>query len=216
MALRPTLLIDSLKKSDCFVVCFNESLNDVLQSCEIDLLLRYFDFDDFTVKICYCDSRFFGHATHQYLVKQCNDGMKQLDVNKLLPIFMDGSSVNHKFLEEVSKERKGNKQYQLINIGSYGLHTIHGAFKTGDENAKWIAKQTSKEHFKSYTILLQDEMILNLCLERKFIHSNFVPPGRYSFWSKKDNLCYMYLPTTGMANYIPYFTTVVTTMQQTY
>ena len=114
MALRPTLLIDSLKKSDCFVVCFNESLNDVLQSCEIDLLLRYFDFDDFTVKICYCDSRFFGHATHQYLVKQCNDGMKQLDVNKLLLIFMDGSSVNHKFLEEVSKERKGNNSINLL------------------------------------------------------------------------------------------------------
>ena len=45
------LLIDSLKKSDCFVLSLNESLNDVLQSCEIDLLLRYFYSDDFTVKI---------------------------------------------------------------------------------------------------------------------------------------------------------------------
>ena len=39
------LLIDSLEKSDCFVVSFDESLN-VLQSCEMDSLLRYLISDD--------------------------------------------------------------------------------------------------------------------------------------------------------------------------
>ena len=63
------LLIDSLKKIDYFVVSFDESLNDVLRSCEIDLLLRCFDSEGFAVKIRYYDSRFFGHATHQDLVK---------------------------------------------------------------------------------------------------------------------------------------------------
>ena len=77
----------------------------------MDLLFRYFDSDDFTVKIRYYDSRFFGRATHQDLVKQFNDGMKQLDVNKLIQISMDGPSVNHKFLEKVSKEKKGDEQH---------------------------------------------------------------------------------------------------------
>ena len=63
------LLIDSLKKSDCFVVYLDESLNDVLQSCEMN-----WDSGDFTVKICYYDSQFRGHATHQDLVKQFNMG----------------------------------------------------------------------------------------------------------------------------------------------
>ena len=40
------LLIDSPEKSDCFVVSFDESLNDVLQSCEMDSLLRYLISDD--------------------------------------------------------------------------------------------------------------------------------------------------------------------------
>ena len=105
------LLVDYLKKSDSFVASFDESLNDVLQWCEMDLLFRYFDSDDFTVKIRYYDSRFFGRATHQDLVKQFNDGMKQLDVNKLIQISMDGPSVNHKFLEKVSKEKKGDEQH---------------------------------------------------------------------------------------------------------
>ena len=42
----------------------------------MDLLLRYFNSDDFTVKIRYYDSRFFGHATHQDLVKQFDRGMR--------------------------------------------------------------------------------------------------------------------------------------------
>ena len=85
--------------------------------CEMDLLLRYFDSDDFTVKIRYYDSRFFGYATHQDLLKQFNDGIKQLDVNKLLQISMDGPSVNGNFSKKFQK-KKGNEHYQFINIVS--------------------------------------------------------------------------------------------------
>ena len=107
-------------------------------------VIEIFRFWWFTVKIRYYNSQFFGHTTHQDLVKQFNDGMKQLDVNKLIQISLDGPSVNHKFLEEVSKKRKGDEQHQLINIGTCGLHTIHGAFKTGAKNVKLNIKQTSK------------------------------------------------------------------------
>ena len=140
MTLHPTLKIYP----------FDESLNDVLQSCETDLLLRYFNSVDFTVKIRYYDSQFFGHATQQDLTKHFNDKMKQLDMNKLLQISMDGPSVNNKFLEKVSKVRKGADQHQLINIGGCGLHTIHGAFKAGVENAKWNIKQTLKGAFQVF------------------------------------------------------------------
>ena len=83
---------------------------------------------------------FFGHATYQDLVKQINNGTKRLNVNKLIQISMDGRSLNHKSFEEVSKERKGDQQHQLINIASCGLCTICIAFKTGAENAKWNIK----------------------------------------------------------------------------
>ena len=66
--------------------------------------------------------------------------MKQLDVNKLLQIDADGPGLNDKFLEEVSKERKGGEQHQLISISNCGLLTIHDAFKTGAENARWNVK----------------------------------------------------------------------------
>ena len=93
---------------------------------------------------------FFGHATYQDLVKQINNGTKRLNVNKLIQISMDGRSLNHKFFEEVSKERKGDEQHQLINIVSCGLRTICIAFKTGAENAKWNIKQTLKGTFQVF------------------------------------------------------------------
>ena len=38
-----SLLIDTLKKSDCHVLSFDESLNDFTQTSEIDLLVWFFD-----------------------------------------------------------------------------------------------------------------------------------------------------------------------------
>ena len=143
-----SLLMDTLKKSECFVVSFDESLNEVTQLCEMDLLVRFFDHLENKVKIRYFDSRFFGHGTHKDLVKQFHDGLKDLDPNKMYQISMDGPSVNMKFLEEISKERKADEQHQLINIGSCGLHTIHGALKTGAEKANWKIKETLKEAFQ--------------------------------------------------------------------
>ena len=63
---------------------------------------------------------------------------------------MNGQSMNQKFLGENSKERKGDEQHYLINIGSCGLHTIPGAFKTSAENAKWNIKQTLKGAFQVF------------------------------------------------------------------
>ena len=62
---------------------------------------------------------------------QFNDISNELDSNKLFQISMDGPNVNLKFYEAVVTERNENEQHQLINIGSCGLHKIHGAFKTG-------------------------------------------------------------------------------------
>ena len=78
------LLIDTLKKSDCHVLSFDESLNDFTQTSEMDLLVRFFDNSTNTV-----NTRFYG----------------------------------------VEMKRNENEQ-QLINVGSCGLHTRHGAFKT--------------------------------------------------------------------------------------
>ena len=44
---------------------------------------------------------------------------------------MDGPSINLQFLQKVQDDRVENEQPALNDIGSCGLHTIHGAFKCG-------------------------------------------------------------------------------------
>ena len=45
------VLKEMLKKSDLFVICFDESLDDVTQSCQMDVLIRYFHSIDRKVKM---------------------------------------------------------------------------------------------------------------------------------------------------------------------
>lgn len=45
---------------------------------------------------------------------------------------MDGPSVNHKFLDNLKEDFQSDKSDPaLLDIGTCGLHVVHGAFKTG-------------------------------------------------------------------------------------
>ena len=48
-----SLLLDSLKISDIYVYLFDESLNDITQSCEMDLYIRYWNVIDNQVSVKY-------------------------------------------------------------------------------------------------------------------------------------------------------------------
>ena len=50
---------------------------------------------------------------------------------------MDGPNVNWKFLELLVESRIEAEIPSLINIGSCGIHVIHGAFKTGAKASGW-------------------------------------------------------------------------------
>ena len=79
-------------------------------------------------------SLFFGHATHQDLFTQLTQALFKLDINKMFQVSMDGPNVNLRSLEKLQKDCLENEQYELVNVRSCRLHTIHGAFKTGAES----------------------------------------------------------------------------------
>ena len=47
------MLVESIKLSECYVVYFDESLNNETQNCEMDVLIRFFDAKDNKAKTCY-------------------------------------------------------------------------------------------------------------------------------------------------------------------
>ena len=136
-----SMLVESIKLSECYVVCFDESLNNETQNCEMNVLIRFFDAKDNKVKTRYLDSQYLGHSTHSDLIRGYNEAVKDLDENKLVQISMDGPNVNLKMLQKINEERTANEFHHLISIGSCGLHTVHGAFRTGAEATDWSIKK---------------------------------------------------------------------------
>ena len=136
------ILYNHLQKSDCFVISFDESLDDYTQNCQMDILIRYFDHVEDSLTVRYLELKLFGHTTNQDLFIQITQALFKLDTNKMFQVSMDGPIVNLKFLEKLQKDRLENEQHELINIGSCGLHTIHGAFKTGAESTSWNIRKT--------------------------------------------------------------------------
>ena len=69
---KSVLLLERIKESPCFVISYDESLNPMTQTCEIELLARYFDETE-KVKIRYLDSQFLGYSTSNDLKNNFNE-----------------------------------------------------------------------------------------------------------------------------------------------
>ena len=136
------------KKSDCYVTSFDEILNAITQSCEMDIIIRFFNNSTNRVDVRYWNSNFFGHGTSIDLHREFSNWIEQLDTSKMYQISMDGPSVNWTFYRTVSKEREENELHELINVGSCGLHVLHGAFKSGAEATDWNIKKTLRGSFQ--------------------------------------------------------------------
>ena len=95
------LLKDNLNKSEVMICSFDKSLNEITQTCEMDLIIKYRNNDAQRVDVGYWGSSFFGHATHQDLLKQFNKITSELDPKKLYPISMNVPKLNPKFYEEI-------------------------------------------------------------------------------------------------------------------
>ena len=116
-------------------------MNEVTQSCQMDVSIRYFDEDDKQVKVRYLDSCFLGYSTNVDLFEQFTNLVNELNPNRILKISMDGPSVNLKFLQNFQDHREANKEPLLVDISSCGLHAIHGTFKAGLRSTDWMRKE---------------------------------------------------------------------------
>ena len=71
------ILIESIKQSLRHIVSFEESLNDMTQSCEMDRYSHTFDEIDCQVKVRYYDFHFFGHGTSKDIQNQFKNAISR-------------------------------------------------------------------------------------------------------------------------------------------
>ena len=125
------LLKDNINNSDCYTVLFDESLNRISQTSQIDILLRYWDNIAKMVEVRFWNSSYLGRATHKDLLEDFNSSVSNLDLSKMIQLLMDRPNINWKFVRTLSKDRTEKGLSDLIDIGSCPLHVINRAFQTG-------------------------------------------------------------------------------------
>jgi hypothetical protein len=140
-------LTDQVAGCDFYVASFDEALNDVAQRGQMDIILRFWDSFINQVNTRYLSSMFLGHATAAELEKNLKDGLAPLSEKKLIQISMDGPNVNLKLLNDMRSNR-GESDRKLIDIGTCGLHVVHGAFQTGHTASGWFEVRILYSDFK--------------------------------------------------------------------
>lgn len=146
-----TLLSEKIKcEPREFVLLFDESMNSKTQNKQMDFHVRLWEGSE--VRTYYYHSEFMGHATAEDMVSVFETGTSCLNLNDLLQMSMDGPNVNWKFYEIVQSRLLKETNKSMLNLGSCGLHILHGAFKYGVEASGW----NIDEFLKSVHWLLKD------------------------------------------------------------
>ena len=131
------MLKESVKTGGDYILLFDESLNKVTRKKQLDILILIRLWHHDQVKSRYFQSKFIGHASADDFVVHFSEATKDLNRNGFLQVSMDGPSVNWSFFNKIDRDIKEHQDAQLINIGSCGLHVLHGAFQRGCREIGW-------------------------------------------------------------------------------
>ena len=144
------LLTERIKKSPYYSISFDESLNDSFQNCQMDLNIRFWNNNLNRVESRYFDSQFLGHPTATKLLESISTSLATINSINLTQLSMDGPSVNWLFLDPLKKQREQQELPKLLNIGSYNIHVIYGAFKSGFQSVEWNIGKLMKASYNLF------------------------------------------------------------------
>ena len=140
------LLLNEIKLSPFYSLSFDESLNSKLQKGQMDILVRFWNNDTMMIETRYLTSEFLGGAKADDIMKKIDDAVTKKigQTENLLQISSDGPNVNLLFLKEYDEKRSFNENPSLLNIGTCGLHMVHGSMKTGEKSTNLCLGKTLK------------------------------------------------------------------------
>ena len=112
-------------------------MNSVLQSCQMDIGIRFWNKRTGLVESRYYGSKFLHRPNASELLKIILEATSDLKLDKLIQLAMDGPTVNWKVLEALDVYLEEKDVSKTINIGSCSQHVVHRALKTGTSNTEW-------------------------------------------------------------------------------
>ena len=137
-------LIAEVNASPFFTLHFDESMNKVLQTEQMDGCVRFWSDECNQVKTHYLDSQFFNHPNSTNIVQGIESTIKPLHKQKMTGLGMDGPTTNWAVLKLIQEDRKELEFPLVENIGSCGLHVVPGALQTVVTESSWPLKKVLK------------------------------------------------------------------------
>lgn len=106
----------------------------------MDVIVRYWHHGANAVKTRYLSSVFLTSAKALDFKDTLMKAVGNNNLFKILQVSMDGPPVNVCTRNSLSAELSAEnpKGSVLLDIGSRGLHTVHGAFKHGIKSLNWL------------------------------------------------------------------------------
>jgi hypothetical protein len=125
-------LVNELKRTEKFSLCIDEQTN-VQNKKQLDLLIKFWSYDEGLVVTRYYKSILLGHAPANVLLNSIIDSLKTdgIDIKRLLMLGRDNPSVNIS-LEDLLNEEMKQVGGGLLLVGSCNLHVVHNGFKNGN------------------------------------------------------------------------------------
>ena len=143
-------LLYDVKQSPAHALLFDESLNEEMQSKQLDVHVRYWSSENGRVESRYLTSLFIGHGRTDDILNHFEEATKDLDPVKTWNIGMDGPNVNLAFERELRKSREELNLPSLLCLGTCVLHTVHRSFQTGAKETDWNLDQYLHKEYKLF------------------------------------------------------------------
>jgi len=116
---------------------FDESLNKVAVNQQMDISVRFWDQKTNEVLTRYLDSVFLGKTTAVDLLKAFLSVVRPFGLAKMENVSLNGPNVNMLFMKELKILKEEGIDHELLDVGTCGLHTVHGSVKTGFKATGW-------------------------------------------------------------------------------
>ena len=177
-------LIADIKKSPYYTLLFDESMNRILQTEQMDACIRYWCVKSNMVKTRYLGSEFFNRPNAENIANSIDSAIKDLSKESLICIGMDGPNTNWSVMKIIQDKRKDDGLPCLENIGSCGLNVVSGALQTGVQKSSWLIKKVLQSMWKLFHDSCARKDVYILVAESQVFAMRFCPTR----WTENEDV----------------------------
>ena len=138
------LLVKDIKLSPFYSLSFHESLNNKLQEKKLDISVWFWDDIANEAVRRNFHWRFFKRPNADNILEKILKTTANLSTKSLSMLSIDGPNISWSVHEKLKNIQSCEEVPQMFEVGSCGLHVIHGAFQSGVKATGWEIEKNFK------------------------------------------------------------------------